>query len=213
MSAETKLLRLGQWIKGLSRGATSLLINRRAKSQTPSRMRACASARDAGCGTTLGAIAGALILGVAGASTASAAPVALWLPQGTAFAILGHSCGGIQEHVFATGFNPTSGWPTGDVFIQTRCGGSGRGGGYHTTTYSAWVGVTWDFAGNVLSAGRLATAPAVNPTLTVTDAFGDEVFNTGAAAYLNVPAPDAPTDVSALQSGDQFDVTWIPNGG
>ena len=46
-----------------------------------------------------------------------------------------------------TGFDTTSGYPTGDVHLQTRCGGSGRGGGYHTTTYTAWAGATWDFGG------------------------------------------------------------------
>ena len=30
---------------------------------------------------------------------------------------MGHSCGGIQERAFASGFDPTSGYPTGDVYI------------------------------------------------------------------------------------------------
>ena len=54
------------------------------------------------------------------------APVSLLLPQSTAFTILGHSCGGIQEKAYATGFSRTHGDPTGYVYIQTRCGGSGR---------------------------------------------------------------------------------------
>src|SRR5581483_8140302 len=40
---------------------------------------------------------GVLILFGLGAATVSAAPVSLLLSQSTAFAILGHSCGGIQE--------------------------------------------------------------------------------------------------------------------
>ena len=90
-----------------------------------------------------------------GTSTSAAL---LLLPQSTAFAILDHSCGGIQEKGYATGFESVSGQPTGDVYIQTRCGGSGRGGGYHTTTYSAWVGVMWDFAGNVLASTKLGAS-------------------------------------------------------
>src|SRR5689334_5152550 len=86
----------------------------------------------------------AVISGI-GVSMLNATPVALLLPQSTAFSILGHSCGGIQEQAFATGFSSLNGDPMGDVYIQTRCGGSGRGGGYHVTTYSAWVAVTWDF--------------------------------------------------------------------
>ncbi len=162
--------------------------------------------------TLSGALAGAVIFWGLGASAAIAAPVQLLLPQSTAFAILGHSCGGIQEKAYATGFDPANGYPAGDVYIQTRCGGSGRGGGYHTTTYSAWVGVTWDFAGNVLASTRLAAAPAVNPTFSAIDAYGDQVYNANGAAYLAVPAPAAPTIMTAVQSGDEFQVTWTPNG-
>ncbi len=131
----------------------------------------------------------------------------LLLPQSTAFAILGRSCGGIQEKAYATGFDPVTGFPTGDVYIQTRCGGSGRGGGYHTTTYSAWVGATWDFGGNVVSSARLAAAPTVDPTFTATDVYGDSLYNISAAAYLVVPVPAAPAGVTAVQSGDQFQVS------
>jgi hypothetical protein len=151
-----------------------------------------------------------LIILVVGVSTAAAAPVSLFLPQSTAFSVLGHSCGGIQEQAFATGFAVTSGYPTGAVYIQTRCGGSGRGGGYQTTTYSAWVGVTWDFAANVVSSARLTAAPAVSPTFSATDAYGDRVYNTGTAAYLAVPVPAAPTGLVAVQVGDQFQVSWKP---
>ena len=139
-------------------------------------------------------------------------PIHLLLPQSNAFAILGHSCGGIQEQVYGTGFDPTSGYPTGNVYIQTRCGGSGRGGGYHTTTYSAWVDVTWDFVGNVISSTALSNAATVDPTFTATDAYGDIISNAGTVAYLIVPAPGAPTDVTAIQANDQFDVAWTPTG-
>ncbi len=162
--------------------------------------------------TTLRALAGALILCGVGASAALAAPVQLLLPQGTAFAILGHSCGGIQEKAYATGFDHSSGYPIGDVYLQTRCGGSGRGGGYHTTTYSAWVAVTWNFAGSALSSAKLASAPTVNPTFSATDTYGDVVYDTSGAAYLTVPVPAAPTGVAAVQSGDQFQVSWTPDG-
>ena len=53
-------------------------------------------------------------------------PGNLLLPQSTAFAILGYSCGGIQEHPYVTGFDPTTGYPTGDVYLSTTCNGSGR---------------------------------------------------------------------------------------
>ena len=77
--------------------------------------------------------------------------------------------------------------------MSTRCGGSGRGGGYHTTTYSASAVVTWDFTGAVVSytvPGSAGTGAA----FTAFDAFGNEVYNQGADAYLVlasgfVPAP------------------------
>ncbi len=160
--------------------------------------------------TACGALAGALILWGLGAS-ALAAPVQLLLPQSTAFGYLGHSCGGIQEKAYATGF-ATHGYPTGAVYIQTRCGGSGRGGGYRSTTYSAWVGAAWDFTGNLLGSMRLASAPTVNPTFSASDRYGDMVYNASGAAYLTVPVPAAPTGVAAVQSGDQFRVSWTLEG-
>lgn len=42
--------------------------------------------------------------------------------------MLGHSCGGIQERAYATGFDGATGAPLGDVYMSTRCGGSGRAG-------------------------------------------------------------------------------------
>lgn len=109
---------------------------------------------------------------------AAASTTALLVPASLAFSFLGRSCGGIQEQALATGFDATSGYPTGDVYLQTRCGGSGRGGGYHTTTYSAWVGVTWDYTGAVVAADVLGAAPTdVSPTFSAVDAFGNEVYN------------------------------------
>ena len=138
-------------------------------------------------------------------------PLSLVLPQGDAFAILGASCGGIQEQVYATGFDPVTGYPTGVVLLKTSCGGSGRGGGYHTTIHTAEASVTWDFAGNVVSYSSFSNA-VVNTAFTATDAAGDILYNTSGLAYLIVPFAAAPTIVTAGQSGDQFLVTWQPNG-
>jgi hypothetical protein len=151
------------------------------------------------------AMAAFMITGLA--SVSAAADVSLALPQSTAFAILGHSCGGIQEQSFASGFN-ASGDAAGAVYMQTRCGGSGRGGGYHTTTYSSWASVSWDFAGNVLAESVLASAPTVDPGLSQTDAYGDTVYNTGDHAYLSVALPLAPTGVAVVYASGQYRVTW-----
>ncbi len=122
------------------------------------------------------------VLAVAGfdSSASASSPVALSIPQGTAFTILGYWCGGIQEHPYATGFDPTSGYPTGDVHLQTTCNGSGRGG--HSITHTAWAAATWDFTGAVVSASAVQ-APTVDPTFSAYDANGNEVYNTAISPF------------------------------
>ena len=129
-------------------------------------------------------IVSALMAGWLAASASAATPIRLLVPQGTAFGVLGHSCGGIQEHAFASGFDGTSGYPDGDVYLTTSCGGSGRGGGYHVTTYSAWVSATWDFTGALISDSVLSTAPTVDPTFSTFDANGNELYNESNSAFL-----------------------------
>jgi IPT/TIG domain len=136
----------------------------------------------------------AVVLGLATATApALASPVSLVLPQGAAFSVLGHSCGGIQEKAYATGFDQTSGYPVGEVNLSTSCGGSGRGGGYHSTTYTAWVAVTWDFTGALVSYQAPGSAN-VNPTFSASDQHGNQIYNQSNYAYLAlgpgfVPAP------------------------
>jgi hypothetical protein len=141
-----------------------------------------------------GLAAGATLIGmlVIATSSASASPTALLLPQANAFAILGHSCGGIQEQVFATGFDPTSGYPVGDVYMKTSCGGSGRDGGGHTTTYSAWAGVTWDYTGTLVADSVLVGTASVDPTLTVYDTYGNELQNISNEAFLTLASTFSP---------------------
>src|SRR2546426_11678493 len=84
------------------------------------------------------------------ALVANAATVQLQ-PIPDAFARLGHSCGGIKQQIFGQGFDANSN-VTGYAFAVTRCGGSGRGGGYHTTTHPTWVARTWGLSGAVIHA-------------------------------------------------------------
>jgi hypothetical protein len=137
------------------------------------------------------ALVAALLLSTAGANPAWSA-TSLLVSQGIAFSVLGHSCGGIQEHAFATGFDLTSGYPVGDVYLQTRCGGSGRGGGYHVTTYAAWIGVTWDYTGAVISYATLPSAPTVDPGFSAFDQYGNEVYNQSNSAFLVLSASFVP---------------------
>src|SRR4051812_19298595 len=128
-----------------------------------------------------------------GVSRAEATNTPLLLTQSAALSFLGHSCGGIQERAYASGFDPATGYPAGSVYLSTSCGGSGRGGGYHTTTYTAWVAVVWDFTGAVVSDAATAAQP-VNSSLVAYDSHGNEVYNQSNSAFLVlaagfVPAP------------------------
>jgi hypothetical protein len=174
----------------------------------------------------LAAVVSALVACGLPSGAAAATTRQLVMSQGAAFSILGHSCGGIQEKVYATGFDPTSGYPTGDVYMQTRCGGSGRGGGYHVTTYSAWASITWDWFANTRAFAKLTgAAEGISETFSETDSHGDRVYNVGTAAYLETTepplvAPAAPTGTTAsvqlIETGEEtppllrFYVTWAP---
>ena len=114
---------------------------------------------------------------VGGKASATGTTFTLNLSQNQAFALLGYDCGGISEKSYTTGFDPTSGYPTGDVYLSTTCSGSGRGG--HSTTHTVWAGVTWDFTAVVVADAVLAGAPTVDPAFTAYDANQNEVYNVG----------------------------------
>jgi hypothetical protein len=147
---------------------------------------------------TLG-IAAAILASVALAASAQASTTTrLVMSEGAAFAVLGHSCGGIQEQVYVRGFG-AKGYPIGNVHMQTSCGGSGRDGGGHTTTYTATASVEWTWFGET----RSYSAPG-GPLVAeeATDGYGDRVYNVGTVAYLETTAPPLqppgpPTGVTA----------------
>jgi hypothetical protein len=57
--------------------------------------------------------------------------------------LLGASCGGVHVTSYVTGFDE-NGYIRGEVHAWTRCGGSGRGGGYQSHTFQAWHTIVWD---------------------------------------------------------------------
>lgn len=157
------------------------------------------------------AVSATCILGFA--AVAQAAPTSLVLSQSDAFSILGHWCGGIQEKVYATGWNATNGDPVGDVYMSTRCGR------YVPTIYSAWARVAWHFDGSTVHYTKLSGTPTVNPSFSASDAHGDQLYNQAVAgvvggtqvydqAFLVVLIPAAPTNVTLTPSGGQFQVSW-----
>lgn len=154
---------------------------------------------------------------IAGAATTTR----LVLSQGAAFSVLGYSCGGIQEQVYARGF-ASSGYPIGDAYLSTTCSGGGRGS--HPTTHTGWASVVWDWYGDTRGYARLQGAPTgISTTFSAKDVHGDRIYNVGTMAYLETTSPPlvppaAPTHVAAFLSatevGEQlvyrFQVSWVP---
>jgi hypothetical protein len=133
----------------------------------------------------LGFAAAAIGSCVLAGSASAAETLRLYMGEGPAFAVLGHWCGGIKQEVFETGFS-SHGYPVGNVHLATTCGGSGRDGGGHTTTYTATASVEWTWFGET----RSYSAPG-GPLEAVeaTDGYGDRLYNEGSAAYLEKSSP------------------------
>lgn len=121
--------------------------------------------------------------GLLAAGAAADTIVQLQLSQSDAFSVLGHSCGGISEHAYATGFDATTGYPVGDVYLSTTCSTGGRGAPPHT--YTAWAAVTWDYTGAAVSYGPASSVPAVSTTFSALDSYGNRLYNTSSGAYLD----------------------------
>ena len=166
------------------------------------------------------------LLGSATGASAAPTPTLLALNGAQAFAVLGASCGGIQQQSYATGFDPSTGYPQGVVDLSTTCSTGGRGS--HPHTYKATADVTWDFTGTV-TATTSPSARTVTPGFSATDANGNQVYDSGTWAYLLLapgytPSPrvtgisvqEGPTSggTSVVISGDGFSgVTQVDFGG
>ncbi|HZT96518.1 MAG TPA: IPT/TIG domain-containing protein [Chloroflexota bacterium] len=140
--------------------------------------------------TSLAAAIGLLWTGLA-PSGAFASATPLTVSQATGFAVLGHWCGGIQEHVYSLGFAQRTGYPVGEVYLWTTCS-TGKGGPGHT--YSAWISTTWDLTATLVTYRTLTTTAKYNPTLSVYDVHHNHLYNQANQAYLAlakgfVPAP------------------------
>jgi hypothetical protein len=100
------------------------------------------------------------------------------------------------------------------VYLKTTCSTGGRGG--HGHTYSAWVATTWDFTSALVSYTKLGTPPTVDPTLSLFDSHGNQIYNQSNHAYLVlapgfVPAPRV-AGVSPLSGPQGSSVTIAGSG-
>ena len=131
------------------------------------------------------AIAAVFALGAMTASIASASTIIALNPQ-PGVALMGVSCGGIHTTTYVTGFD-VNGNITGEEYSWTRCGLSGRGGGYRSHLYTTWHSIIWNTNGVAL-----ATLPydgvAVDSSFTATDTSGNTIDNFGSrVAELTMP--------------------------
>lgn len=117
-------------------------------------------------------------------SGAAQAQTPLPLPAGYP-TLLGVSCGGVHIASYVTGFN-SSGNMTGEVYAWTRCGGSGRGGGYRSTTYHSWTSIVWDFKGNYKLQPYDNLVP--DPFFTATDRYGNTISDACSGTTNGQPA-------------------------
>jgi len=115
------------------------------------------------------------------ANAATILPIPVGYPT-----LLGASCGGVHVSTYVTGFD-VNGNIAGEVYAWTRCGGSGRGGGYKSHTYSSWHSILWDFYGNFVLLPYDGTVP--DPLFTATDAYGNTISDTPLASVDVVQIP------------------------
>jgi hypothetical protein len=116
-----------------------------------------------------------IFLALVFAGMAFAGTTNLPLPAGYP-ALLGVSCGGVHVASYVTGFD-VNGNITGEVYAWTRCGASGRGGGYHSKVYESWHSITWGIDGGWYVLAPTYDGAIPNPAWIETDAFGNTISN------------------------------------
>lgn len=85
-------------------------------------------------------------------SAAHAATTAL--PNPTVLQVIGSQCGAGTPTMTAIGFSQDANYFTAQAYATTRCGSSGRGGGYTSHTYTGCALVRWDLSGNLIDVTR-----------------------------------------------------------
>ena len=126
------------------------------------------------------------LLGLLVLAGAAQAQTAITLPPLTPFQIIGVQCGQPPVTTVATGFSGAyaTTWSTS----TTRCGGSGRGGGYHTTTYTGCATARYRLTGALQDVTRVACAAAPDPGSVFQNDTGYSESTSGNVAVLGLPA-------------------------
>ncbi len=136
------------------------------------------------------------------------AQTALPLPPGYP-TLLGESCGGVHVASYVTGFD-ASGNITGEVYAWTKCGGSGRGGGYQTHTYQSWNSILWDLYTNYKLVPYDNVMP--DPAFTAVDSYGNMILNSCSGGTTNgQPACTAEANIVYIPPGTVPVATTVPS--
>ncbi len=138
---------------------------------------------------------------------ATLAQTILPLPPGYP-TLLGESCGGVHVASYVTGFDG-SGNITGEVYAWTTCGGSGRGGGYKTTTYQSWNSITWDLFTNYRLQPYDQVVP--DPAFAASDIYGNTILNSCSGTTNGQPACAAEVNIVYVPPGTVPISTTVPN--
>ena len=108
------------------------------------------------------------------------------LPKPSVLSIVGHQCGYSPVTSTATGFNGA--YVTTYNTATTRCGGSGRGGGYHVTVYSGCATATYTLTGKLVSVAIGCSSVAPDPGVVFTNDLGYSLATVNSTGVLTAPA-------------------------
>ena len=108
------------------------------------------------------------------------------LPKPSVLSIIGRQCGQPPVTSVATGFNGA--YLTTQNSATTRCGGSGRGGGYHTTTYSGCATATYTLTGKLSKVTGGCPIVAPDPGVVFTNDLGYSLATVNSTGVLTAPA-------------------------
>jgi len=125
-------------------------------------------------------------LGLLALASTAHAQTTIPLPPLTPFEIIGVQCGQPPVTTVATGF--AGAYATTWSTSTTRCGGSGRGGGYHTTTYTGCATARYRLTGALEDVTQVACATAPDPGLVFQNDTGYSESTSGNAGVLELPA-------------------------
>jgi len=148
---------------------------------------------------------------------AAQAQTTIPLPPLTPFEIIGRQCGQPPVTTVATGF--AGAYATTWSTSSTTCGGSGRGGGYHTTTYTGCATARYTLTGALVDVTREACDTAPDPGAVFQNDTGYSESTSGNVAVLGLPDPTPTyswTGVGSLSvplaSYRQFEASIVNDG-